>query len=86
MWNWVFGQAGMGEGNQRLKCKMQNCGGPSGGFFIVGILLSTFTHPVTAINTWLVACCSGLVRSQSKVFQIPRNVAISSAAFSKDLL
>ncbi len=26
----VVGQAGMRDGNQRLKCKMQNCGGPSG--------------------------------------------------------
>jgi hypothetical protein len=26
---------GIGEGNQRLKCKMQNCGGPSGGLLFV---------------------------------------------------
>jgi hypothetical protein len=26
---------GIGEGNQRLKCKMQNCGCPSGGLLFV---------------------------------------------------
>jgi hypothetical protein len=25
---------GIWEGNQRLKCKMQNCGGPAGGFVL----------------------------------------------------
>jgi len=30
------------KGYQRLKCKMQNCGGPSGGLLFVAGLISVF--------------------------------------------
>jgi hypothetical protein len=33
---------GAEERNQRLKCKMQNCGGPSGGLLFVAGEISVF--------------------------------------------